>query len=54
MQNKKAQYNNNYQSNSSGSSGGTAEITSTKKDGVILKVILNNQNLVLKGFGITG
>ena len=50
MQYKKAQYNNNYQSNSSGSNGGTAEITSTKKDGVILKVILNNQNLVLKGF----
>ena len=50
------QYNNNgnYQkksyNNNSGSNGGTAEMTSTKKDGVILKVILNNQNLVLKGF----
>jgi hypothetical protein len=53
----KPQYNNNngnYQkksfTNNSGSNGGTAEMTSTKKDGVILKVILNNQNLVLKGF----
>ena len=52
----KPQYNNNgnYQKRSytsnSGSNGGTAEMTSTKKDGVILKVILNNQNLVLKGF----
>ena len=52
----KTQYNNQYQkrsynnNNSSDSNGGTAEITSTKKDGVILKVILNNQNLVLKGF----
>ena len=48
----KPQYNNNgnYQKRSytsnSGSNGGTAEMTSTKKDGVILKVILNNQNLV--------
>lgn len=55
MQYQKAQYNNQYQkksynNNSSDSNGGTAEITSTKKDGVILKVILNNQNLVLKGF----
>ena len=51
----KPQYNNgNYQkksyNNNSGRNGGTAEMTSTKKDGVILKVILNNQNLVLKGF----
>ena len=51
----KPQYNNgNYQrksyDNNSGSNGGTAEMISSKKDGVILKVILNNQNLVLKGF----
>ena len=50
------QYNNNgnYQkksyNNNNSSYGGTAEIISSKKDGVILKVILNNQNLVLKGF----
>ena len=52
----KTQYNNNgnYQkksyNNNSGSNGGTVEIKKTKKDGVILEVILNNQNLVLKGF----
>ena len=53
----KPQYNNNgnyqkksYNNSGSDSNGGTAEMTSTKKDGVILKVILNNQNLVLKGF----
>ena len=39
-----------YNNNSSDSNGGTANITSNKKDGTILKVILNNQNLVLKGF----
>ena len=55
MQYNKAQYNNNYQKknyNNSGNSsnGGTATITSSKKDGTILKVDLNNQNLVLKGY----
>ena len=51
----KPQYNNNgnYQkksyNNNSGSNGGTVEMLSSKKDGTILKVILNNQNLVLKG-----
>ena len=46
------QYNNNgnYQkksyNNNNSSNGGTAEMISSKKDGVILKVILNNQNLV--------
>jgi len=53
----KPQYNNNsnyqkksYNNSGSDSNGGTVEMTSSKKDGVILKVILNNQNLVLKGF----
>lgn len=54
MQNNRAQYNNNYQKRSytSGSenNGGQARLKSTKKDGTILEVILNNQNLVLKGF----
>jgi|TARA_Y100000004_G_C8771328_1_gene350861 hypothetical protein len=49
MQYKKAQYN-NYQNKSSGSNGGTAKLTTTKKDGCILVVNLNNQNLVLKGY----
>ena len=45
------QYNNqNYQNKSNGSSGGTAKLTTTKKDGCILVVNLNNQNLVLKGY----
>ena len=51
------QYDNNsnyqkksYNNSGSDSNGGTVEMTSSKKDGVILKVILNNQNLVLKGF----
>lgn len=48
------QYNNypkkSYNSNSSGSNGGSAKLTTTKKDGCILVVTLNNQNLVLKGF----
>ena len=50
----KTQYNNGYQkknyNNSSDNTGGQAKIKSTKKDGVILEIILNNQNLVLKGF----
>ena len=54
MQYQKAQYNNCYQkknyNNSSDNKGGQAKIKSTKKDGVILEIILNNQNLVLKGF----
>ena len=54
MQYQKAQYNNGYQkknyNNSSDNTGGQAKIKSTKKDGVILEIILNNQNLVLKGF----
>ena len=53
MQYNKAQYNNyprkNY-GNSKDSNGGTAKLTKTKKDGLILVVKLNNQNLVLKGF----
>tara|TARA_R110000824_G_scaffold181668_2_gene362554 strand:+ start:1712 stop:2083 length:372 start_codon:yes stop_codon:yes gene_type:complete len=52
--NNKPQYNNNYPkkdfSNSSDSNSGTAKITSTKKSGCILEIVLNNQNLVLKGF----
>ena len=52
--NNKPQYNNNYPkkdfSNSTDSNSGTAKITSTKKSGCILEVVLNNQNLVLKGF----
>ena len=50
----KTQYNNQYQkksyNNNSGSNGGTAKLTTTKKDGCILVVNLNNQNLVLKGY----
>ena len=53
----KPQYNNNgnyqkksYNNSGSGSNGGTAKLTTTKKDGCILVVTLNNQNLVLKGF----
>lgn len=52
----KAQYNKgnyqkkSYNGNNSGSNGGQAKITSTKKSGCILEVNLNNQNLVLKGF----
>ena len=52
----KSQYQNqnyqrrSYNNNNSGSNGGTARITSTKKSGCILEVNLNNQNLVLKGF----
>tara|TARA_A100001201_G_C4009527_1_gene177086 strand:- start:289 stop:645 length:357 start_codon:yes stop_codon:yes gene_type:complete len=54
MQYNKAQYNNNYQKknyNNSGntSTGGTATLISTKQNGLILKVILDNQNLVLQG-----
>ncbi len=49
MQYNKAQYNNyprkNY-GNSKDSNGGTAKLTKTKKDGLILVVKLNNQNLV--------
>lgn len=45
----KTQYNNQNNSGNS-STGGTANIVSNKKDGTILKVVLNNQNLVLKGF----
>ena len=41
---------NKYPKNKSGSDGGTAKITSTKKSGCILEVKLNNQDLVLKGF----
>jgi len=48
MQYNKAQFSQNNSGDSS--TGGTANITSNKKDGTILKVILNNQNLVLKGF----
>ena len=47
MQYNKAQYNNyprkNY-GNSKDSNGGTAKLTKTKKDGLILVVKLNNQN----------
>ena len=56
MQYNKAQYNNQYQkrsynnNKSSDSNGGTAKLTTTKKDGCILVVTLNNQNLVLKGY----
>tara|TARA_B100000214_G_C23860302_1_gene577734 strand:- start:296 stop:676 length:381 start_codon:yes stop_codon:yes gene_type:complete len=46
----KKNYNNNYRSNSVDSNGGTAKLTTTKKDGCILVVTLNNQNLVLKGY----
>ena len=53
--NNRPQYNNNYPkknyaSSSTDSKGGTAKLLSTKKDGCILVVELNNQNLVLKGF----
>jgi len=41
---------NKYPKNKSGSDGGTAKITSTKKSGCILEVKLNNQDLVLKGY----
>jgi len=53
MQYNKAQYNNYPRKNygdSKDSNGGTAKLTKTKKDGLILVVNLNNQNLVLKGF----
>ena len=40
----------NYQSSSTDSTGGTAKLVSTKKDGCILVIELDNQNLVLKGF----
>ena len=54
MQNNRAQYNNyqkkTYTNAGSGNNGGQAKLKSTKKDGTILEVILNNQNLVLKGF----
>ena len=50
MQYQKAQYNNNYQKKSNDSNGGSAKLTATKKDGCILVVTLNNQNLVLKGY----
>ena len=40
----------NYASSSTDSTGGTAKLVSTKKDGCILVIELNNQNLVLKGF----
>ena len=53
--NNRPQYNNNYPkrnyaSSSTDSKGGTAKLLSTKKDGCILVVTLDNQNLVLKGF----
>ena len=50
MQYQKAQYNNNYQKKSNDSNGGSAKLTATKKDGCILVVTFNNQNLVLKGY----
>ena len=40
----------NYASSSTDSKGGTAKLQSTKKDGCILVIELDNQNLVLKGF----
>ena len=39
-----------YTSNNNNGSGGTAKIISTKKDGCILVVELENQNLVRKGY----
>ena len=40
----------NYASSSTDSKGGTAKLQSTKKDGCILVIELDNQNLVLKCF----
>ena len=43
-------YSRNYNQSSTGSNSGSAKLISTKKDGLILAVELNNQNLILKGF----